>query len=118
MHQTAQNVYSGLVAQYHLQNAWEKENLPQGPYDVPLTISDAMFAKNGSLAYMDRDHSGLCGDVITVNGVPWPFFHGRAAVLPVPGPDGDALAVDEPDVRQRPDQAPRCRTTSSRPTAG
>ena len=73
MHQTAQNVYSGLVAQYHLQNAWEKENLPQGQYDVPLTVSDAMFAKNGSLAYMDRDHSGLWGDVIMVNGVPWPY---------------------------------------------
>ncbi|KGN30299.1 bilirubin oxidase [Knoellia sinensis KCTC 19936] len=73
-HQTATNVYSGLVAQYHVQNPWEKENLPQGKYDVPLTIGDAMFAKNGSLAYMDRDHNGLYGDVITVNGVPWPFF--------------------------------------------
>ena len=49
------------LAQYHLQNPWEKENLPQGPYDVPLTISDAMFARNGSLAYMDRDHSGPVG---------------------------------------------------------
>ncbi|WP_457205057.1 multicopper oxidase family protein [Nocardioides sp. P5_C9_2] len=73
VHQTAQNVYSGLVAQYHLQNAWEKENLPQGRYDVPLTVSDAMFAKDGKLAYMDRDRSGLWGDVITVNAVPWPY---------------------------------------------
>ena len=73
MHHTAQNVYSGLVAQYHIQNAWEKENLPQGKYDVPLIVSDAMFANDGTLAYMDRDHSGLWGDVIMVNGVPWPF---------------------------------------------
>lgn len=73
VHHTAQNVYSGLVAQYHLQNAWEKANLPQGPYDVPLTVSDAMFDSDGALAYMDRDHAGLYGDVITVNGVPWPF---------------------------------------------
>lgn len=73
-HQTAMNVYSGMVAQYHLQNAWEKQNLPQGRYDVPLVVSDAMFAKDGSLAYMDRDHSGLFGDVVTVNGVPWPYF--------------------------------------------
>jgi FtsP/CotA-like multicopper oxidase with cupredoxin domain len=72
-HYTAQNVYSGLVAQYHLQDAWEKENLPQGRYDVPLIVSDAMFAKDGTLAYMDRDHSGLWGDVIMVNGVPWPY---------------------------------------------
>lgn len=72
-HYTAQNVYSGLLAQYHLQDAWEKENLPQGPYDVPLIVSDAMFAKDGTLAYMDRDHSGLWGDIIMVNGVPWPY---------------------------------------------
>jgi FtsP/CotA-like multicopper oxidase with cupredoxin domain len=72
VHHTAQNAYSGLLAQYHLQNNWEKANLPQGKYDVPLTISDAMFSKNGSLAYMDRDHSGLWGDIIMVNGVPWP----------------------------------------------
>ena len=73
-HQTAQNVYSGLVAQYHLQDPWEKENLPQDRYDVPLIVSDAIFAKNGSLAYLDRDHDGMYGDVILVNGVPWPFF--------------------------------------------
>ncbi|VXB16172.1 multicopper oxidase family protein [Nocardioides sp. AX2bis] len=73
VHQTAWNVYSGMVAQYHLKNAWETENLPQGAYDVPLVISDAIFAKDGSLAYLDRDHSGLYGDVITVNGVPWPY---------------------------------------------
>ena len=73
-HQTAQNVYSGLLAQYHISDAWEKENLPQGRYDVPLIISDAMFAKDGSLAYMDRDHSGLFGDIVTVNGVPWPYL--------------------------------------------
>ncbi|WP_036194403.1 multicopper oxidase family protein [Nocardioides aequoreus] len=73
-HQTAWNVYSGMLAQYHLQNPWEKENLPQGRYDVPLVVSDAMFAKDGSLAYMDRDRSGLYGDVVTVNGVPWPYL--------------------------------------------
>jgi FtsP/CotA-like multicopper oxidase with cupredoxin domain len=72
-HHTAQNVYSGLFAQYHIQHAWEQANLPQGKYDVPLTITDAMFARNGSLAYMDREHSGLWGDIIMVNGVPWPY---------------------------------------------
>ncbi len=72
-HYTAPNVYSGLLAEYHIQSEWEKENLPQGEYDVPLVISDAMFARDGSLAYMDRDHSGLWGDIIMVNGVPWPY---------------------------------------------
>jgi FtsP/CotA-like multicopper oxidase with cupredoxin domain len=73
-HHTTQNVYSGLLAHYHIQNAWERENLPQGKYDVPLTISDAMFERNGRLAYMDRNHSGLWGDVIMVNATPWPYF--------------------------------------------
>jgi FtsP/CotA-like multicopper oxidase with cupredoxin domain len=74
VHHTAQNAYSGLAAQYHIQNPWEQENLPQGKYDVPLTISDAMFARDGKLAYMDRNHSGLWGDVIMVNGTPWPYL--------------------------------------------
>ncbi len=73
MHNTAQNVYSGLLAHYHVQNGWEKKNLPQGRYDLALTISDAMFSSDGSLAYMDREHSGLWGDIILVNGTPWPF---------------------------------------------
>lgn len=73
VHYTAQNAYSGLIAQYHLQNAWEKANLPQGKYDVPLIVSDAMFDKTGKLAYLDRDHSGLWGDVVMVNGTPWPY---------------------------------------------
>jgi FtsP/CotA-like multicopper oxidase with cupredoxin domain len=73
-HHTAENAYSGLAAQYHIQTPWEKENLPQGRYDVPLTVTDAMFARDGKLAYMDRDHSGLFGDVILVNAVPWPWL--------------------------------------------
>ena len=74
VHTTAQNAYSGLAAQYHLTDANERALLPQGAYDVPLTISDAMFAADGSLAYDDRSHSGLWGDVILVNGRPWPVL--------------------------------------------
>ncbi|HSK26924.1 MAG TPA: hypothetical protein VK894_08455 [Jiangellales bacterium] len=32
--------------------------LPQGDFDVHLTVSDAMFARDGSLAYDDNSHSG------------------------------------------------------------
>ena len=74
VHNTAQNAYSGLAAQYHLHDAAELDLLPQGRYDVPLTIGDAMFAADGSLAYQDRNHSGMWGDVVLVNGVPWPFM--------------------------------------------
>ncbi len=33
-----------------------------------------MFAADGSLGYDDRDHSGVWGDVILVNGRPWPVM--------------------------------------------
>jgi FtsP/CotA-like multicopper oxidase with cupredoxin domain len=74
VHTTAENAYSGLAAQYHLSDPAEKALLPQGDYDVPVTITDAMFAADGSLAYDDRNHSGLMGDVILVNGQPWPVM--------------------------------------------
>ena len=41
---------------------------------MPVTITDAMFAADGSLAYDDNSHSGLWGDVILVNGKPWPIM--------------------------------------------
>jgi FtsP/CotA-like multicopper oxidase with cupredoxin domain len=74
VHTTAQNVYTGLAAQYILHDPVERAKLPQGEYDVPLTITDAMFAADGGLMYDDRSHSGLWGDVILVNGQPWPVM--------------------------------------------
>ena len=70
---TAQNAYFGLAAQYHLHDDLERSlGLPGGAYDVPLILRDAMFAADGSLIFDDRNHSGLFGDVILVNGKPWP----------------------------------------------
>ncbi|AUI49638.1 Multicopper oxidase with three cupredoxin domains (includes cell division protein FtsP and spore coat protein CotA) [Arthrobacter crystallopoietes] len=74
VHTTAQNVYSGLAGHYHMHDPVERDLLPQGQFDVPLTISDAMFAQNGRLAYDDHTRSGLWGDIILVNGVPWPVM--------------------------------------------
>ncbi|TNB75679.1 multicopper oxidase family protein [Arthrobacter sp. BB-1] len=74
VHRTAQSVYSGLAGQYHLHDEVERSLLPQGRFDVPLTVSDAMFAADGSLGYDDNSHSGLWGDVILVNGAPWPVM--------------------------------------------
>lgn len=74
VHFTAQNAYSGLAGQFHLHDPLERALLPQGSFDVPLTVSDAMFAADGSLGYDDNDHSGLWGDVILVNGRPWPVM--------------------------------------------
>jgi len=69
---TAQNVYSGLAAYYPLSDPFERAQLPQDEFDVPLMISDALFNRDGSLAFDDNDTLGLWGDVILVNGVPWP----------------------------------------------
>jgi len=74
VHHTAQNAYSGLYAQYHMHDKAEMDLLPQGEFDVPLTVVDAMFDTAGSLAYNDNTHSGLWGDVITVNGKAWPVM--------------------------------------------
>jgi spore coat protein A, manganese oxidase len=79
-HWTAQNVYSGLAGFYILHDPWERANLPQGEFDVPLLVADAMFAADGSLGYDDRSHSGLWGDVILVNGRPWPVMQVKRRV--------------------------------------
>jgi FtsP/CotA-like multicopper oxidase with cupredoxin domain len=72
VHHTAENAYGGLAAQYHLHDRVQERNVPKGAYDVPLTITDAIFASDGKLAYDDNEFSGLWGDVILVNGRPWP----------------------------------------------
>jgi spore coat protein A, manganese oxidase len=80
VHHTAANAYSGLYAQYHLHDPAELDLLPQGEFDVPLTIGDAMFSAGGSLAYEDHSQSGLWGDVILVNGRPWPVMQVKRRV--------------------------------------
>lgn len=74
VHNTTKNVYTGLVAQYHIHDEHEKKLLPQGQFDVPLTIGDAIFSANGELAYDDESQSGLYGDVLLVNGSAWPVM--------------------------------------------
>jgi FtsP/CotA-like multicopper oxidase with cupredoxin domain len=74
VHHTAENVYSGLAAQYHLIDPAETLPIPKGEFDVPLILGDAMFAADGSLKFDDKLHSGLWGDVILVNGRPWPVM--------------------------------------------
>ncbi|NEK58756.1 multicopper oxidase family protein [Geodermatophilus sabuli] len=73
VHHTTENVYSGLAGLYITRNAAEGQ-LPSGRYDVPLVISDAAFTKSGQLLFEDHSESGLAGDVILVNGKPWPVL--------------------------------------------
>jgi len=73
VHQTASNAYNGLAAQYHLTDAVEDMlPIPKGPYDIPLTIRDAIVATDGSIVFDDNSESSVMGDVILVNGKPQP----------------------------------------------
>ena len=70
---TAENVYMGLAAQYHILDPQEETlPIPHGEFEVPLIIGDVMFAATGSLLFDNHDGSGMYGDVILVNGRPWP----------------------------------------------
>lgn len=73
VHHTAENAYMGCAAQYHLHDDRELAlPIPHGRYDVPLILRDAIFATDGSLIFDDEGESSLYGDVILVNGRPWP----------------------------------------------
>jgi spore coat protein A len=75
VHHTAENAYHGLAAQYQMFDPHEQAlPIPHGRYDVPLVIADAMFNNDGSLLFSLEDESGLWGDVILVNGRPWPVM--------------------------------------------
>ncbi len=74
VHHTAENAYSGLAAMYVMHDPVERALLPQGKFDVPIVINDVMLGADGQLAYDDNTHSGLYGDIILVNGRPWPVL--------------------------------------------
>ena len=85
---TGPQVYRGLAG-FHLVHDDEEDALPlpRGDRDIPLMLCDRSFAEDGSLLYPSFDPSlrgtpgvgddfmqGVMGDVILVNGAPWPFL--------------------------------------------
>lgn len=73
IHQTSRNVYMGLAGMYIVDDGVEQSlNLPQGEYEIPLIIQDKKFAIDGSLIFDNKGQRGIYGDVMLVNGVPWP----------------------------------------------
>jgi spore coat protein A, manganese oxidase len=81
VHHTSQNAYNGLAGMYILHDPVESAlGIPSGgnkasaAYDVPLVVRDAMFDNKGGLIYEDNSESGVYGDVILMNGVPWPVM--------------------------------------------
>lgn len=85
---TAPDVWRGLAG-FHIVHDAEEDALPlpRGDRDIPLMITDRSFAADGSLLYPALDHTalrlpgvpdsymgGVFGDVILVNGTPWPVL--------------------------------------------
>ncbi|KAK3208450.1 hypothetical protein GRF29_77g784972 [Pseudopithomyces chartarum] len=74
VHHTAENAYFGQAGFYILHDKEEdKLNLPAGSYDLPLALSAKQYNKDGTLFSPASETVSLYGDVIHVNGQPWPF---------------------------------------------
>lgn len=50
--------------------------LPQGNYDIPIALSSKRYNSDGSLWSPEKngEEKNLFGDVVHVNGQPWPYF--------------------------------------------
>lgn len=90
---TAPQVWRGLAG-FHLvhDDVGDRLDLPHSERDIPLLICDRAFAEDGSLLYpsidpnlrdtpgVHHDHmEGVLGDVVLVNGAPWPTLEVDAA---------------------------------------
>jgi spore coat protein A, manganese oxidase len=85
---TAPDVWHGLAGFHIIHDAQEDAlPLPRGNRDIPLMITDRSFADDGSFLYPALDRTalrlpgvadsymgGVLGDVILVNGAPWPVL--------------------------------------------
>ncbi len=79
LHITAENVYRGLAGMYLIRDDFEQNlPLPRAEHDVPLVIQDRFFNEDGSFDYPvdhgDHSSNGVLGNVVLVNGKPWPRF--------------------------------------------
>jgi len=50
----------------------------RNPYDLPLVFRDDIFDTAGQLAYTNNGHNGYLGNVIRVNGKPYPYMNVEA----------------------------------------
>ncbi|GAB4074775.1 outer spore coat copper-dependent laccase CotA [Barrientosiimonas marina] len=84
---TRLNVYAGLVGMYIIRDRHEKRlNLPSGPYEIPLAITDRSFNDDGSLYYPPQPDDPadnipnpsirpfFLGETNVVNGKVWPYL--------------------------------------------
>jgi FtsP/CotA-like multicopper oxidase with cupredoxin domain len=76
---TSRNVYMGLAGMYLVDydeadfiDPSQAQFLPSGEFDLPLVIQDRRLDGDGQLIFNDNLQRSLYGDVMLVNGVPWP----------------------------------------------
>jgi FtsP/CotA-like multicopper oxidase with cupredoxin domain len=89
MDYTGPAIWRGLAGlQIVRDDAEDALGLPAGPRELPIMITDRAFAADGGLAYPalpDRPGvtgayaAGVLGDVVLVNGAPWPVHETDAA---------------------------------------
>jgi len=73
MDSTGENIYRGLAGFYIIEDEEELAlPLPKDQFDVPMILQDRTFNSDGSLHYDTNGHIGFEGNVMMVNGVPWP----------------------------------------------
>jgi bilirubin oxidase len=75
--QTAENAYFGQAGVYILHDPAEDSlGLPSGygKYDIPLVLSAKQYNSDGTLFSPASETTSLYGDVIHVNGQPWPYL--------------------------------------------
>lgn len=73
---TAVNAYFGQAGVYIVHDPAEDAlGLPSGKYDVPLALTDKTYNSNGGLVSPAGNTFNFFGDVIHVNGQPWPFMN-------------------------------------------
>jgi FtsP/CotA-like multicopper oxidase with cupredoxin domain len=71
---TADGAYFGQAGFYLLNDPEDdKLGLPSGDYDVGMALESKMYHENGTLRFETNNDTGLWGDVIQVNGQPWPY---------------------------------------------
>ncbi|MER5391972.1 multicopper oxidase domain-containing protein [Saccharopolyspora sp. NPDC002686] len=112
---TGPAVYRGLAGLHVVRDDEEDAlPLPRGEREIPLLITDRAFAADGSFDYPSLDPSlttvpgvtdayaaGVLGDVVLVNGVPWPVHEvsatrHRLRVLNASNARRYELALDPP----------------------
>jgi bilirubin oxidase len=76
IHHTAENAYFGQAGFYILTDPAENGlGLPSGPkYDIPLALASKQYNSDGTLFDPKDETDSLWGDVIHVNGQPWPYM--------------------------------------------